>query len=858
MAGERTFLQVPPDSSGKRVRLTHTAEIFYNSLTPSGYSWDIGDRYFTTFSDDAVYSIHVHGAYAITETTGILEVHYAKAAKYENLDPKIGATILDEDGVTPRATVQSFRDVYINSNHILGYDNPEYGVDVDPTGSMNVRFAEGLPQLDAFGKLRTSGKTILGDYIFTSTLTSDFVTTKWGGGSSTSNSNLKCLELYTPSGTSTSVGNNNEIFASHTSNTYHHYFPGSSHLIMLTAAVNDTGQAGVVREFGYYDKSNGYYFRVNEEQTAVAGDNFEFVIRSSADGNLREKRMARDYTKDYLWNAGTTSWDLTATSDEGWNGDPMDGSGDSGGVISLTSDSIYWIDIQWLGAGRIRFGTYVRGQRIVIHSYFHDNNAGLPHAQTGALPLRFAQYNVLNQTVLNPSYLRVWCATVATEADLDLKGIGRGQLETFSSTFDPNNLNDWKGTNDTGKGDRVGVTTTGITGSTTTLTVPDTIIDNGAGPFIRAGYRLHLEAANGGGALQMGTTVLEIVDSTTIVVDKAPASTLTGVESIRFHLHVNEEYNLIGILSPRLQLDGSSQPNRTLYLPQQMEALAYHQNGDPAFVEIEVYVNPVMSGNATVLPLESTDTPAGPFVEIEPDDPGCAVISYKNTGLVNYLGGGYHQLATYFKGSSPARQLAGTAANFQQGAFKLFADNGGNNRCPIARVIQSPTAGIPTVIEINTAVVFANGGPSFSLHREGNPIKFENIPGDIGTDPTVGLNDGLASGGAGKEYYLRMISESHAELYEDAAYSIPADTSAIDNVTGNGGSLTWKPASVPTGGFILSGYGEFLYFAIVAKPVGPSVANGTNTYGSATTPTPDTNNRDITVNFILNWNEVQQ
>jgi hypothetical protein len=48
----------------------------------------------------------------------------------------------------------------------MGYDNPEYGLDVDITGSANVRFSEGLPQLDAWGKLRVSGATHIGDYVF--------------------------------------------------------------------------------------------------------------------------------------------------------------------------------------------------------------------------------------------------------------------------------------------------------------------------------------------------------------------------------------------------------------------------------------------------------------------------------------------------------------------------------------------------------------------------------------------------------------------------------------------------------------------------------------------------------------------
>lgn len=99
-------------------------------------------------------------------------------------------------------------------------------------------------------------------------LSGDFARTQYGGGTVTHDTTFNGLLLTTPSGTSTEVGNNREKKAQYTSNTYHHYFPGSSHLIMMTAAVGDTGQAGVVREWGYYDDDNGYYFRVNEEQTS--------------------------------------------------------------------------------------------------------------------------------------------------------------------------------------------------------------------------------------------------------------------------------------------------------------------------------------------------------------------------------------------------------------------------------------------------------------------------------------------------------------------------------------------------------------------------------------------------------------
>lgn len=67
-----------------------------------------------------------------------------------------------------------------------------------------------------------------------------------------------------------------------------------------------------------------------------------------------------------------------------------------------------------------------------------------------------------------------------------------------------------------------------------------------------------------------------------------------------------------------------------------------------------------------------------------------------------------------------------------------------------------------------------------------------------------------------------MIGLDKAELYTDATFQTPWDTSGLDNST-NSNSLTWpgNTGSVATGGFILSGYGPYNYFAVVAKTQGP-------------------------------------
>jgi hypothetical protein len=167
--------------------MVHTAEIDYsgkttlNPPTSADHDWIIGAMYTIDGFDGS--TVHVHGVYTNGDT-GILAVHYNKGAKYRNSEPIVGATIRDSDG-NAIATVSDFYDVYVPAQNIMGFDNPEYGLDVDITGSANMRFAEGLPQLDAWGKLRTSGATHIGDYVFgqKEILDNNFSPTQLSGGS---------------------------------------------------------------------------------------------------------------------------------------------------------------------------------------------------------------------------------------------------------------------------------------------------------------------------------------------------------------------------------------------------------------------------------------------------------------------------------------------------------------------------------------------------------------------------------------------------------------------------------------------------------------------------------------------------
>lgn len=847
MAGERSYIRVPPDSTGKKIRHEPFHRVGYNNRV-GNHIWQIGKTYEIGGYSGTVFT-------GPDSNAGYLGFKMNSSADFQNTDLTAGMVIVYKG--TTVAAVTSDELIHIPYAQISGGDNPNHTVNVDSTGSLNFRFAEGRPQLDAFGKLRTSGASILGDYTFASNYLPDqFATVVDGraqGARVTHNDNLHAAVLVTgvegQTYTATANSGRNSVRAQMTSHTYHHYFPGLSQQAIMTVALSDEGKAGVMREWGYFDGEyddditnpastyelvggNGYFFRVN------GTNGLEFVIRSSATGAVTERIMRRNQT------IITSNGVVQSTSVEGWNGDPVDGTGDSGKSFSLVDDNIYWLDVQWLGAGRVRFGTYHQGQRITVHEYYHDSNGGVPTSQTGSLPIRYCQHHMKNVTVTGASSMSMWCAAVYTEADIDTSILGSGRTEYFKAVIDPRNMNDVQGLNDTTMGDRKITTKTGITSSSTTLTVPNLT-------GIKPGWIV--KVASGTGVMQDETRVSGIINSTTIQVDKVPTTAIISSDNITFEMPVNDEYYLIGILAPQTKLKGVNHPNRTLHLPRSVRAYAYWQNGDPVEMSVQVYVNPVISGHNRVSNLFDTAEAAAlgvapVFTPVESNDPANSVMAYGKQGInsVNlFRDSGIHSLVTYTGGYTGQEDLTGAFTSLQS-AFKNLADNGGNNRCPILKVFQSPSTGKATVVQINTPPT----GIGYSLHREGNAIQFEQIPGLIGTNSTLGLNRDTATSPI---FYLRMIDNDKAELYLDKNFQTPWDTSTLDN-SSNGGSLTWpgNTGSVATGGFILSGYGPEVYFCVFAKPQGSSKGD------SAFYKSPNGEKGKIEVNFAIYWNEIRQ
>ena len=403
MAGERNYLRIPPDSTGKRVRLKHSAQLTYTGKT-SGYQWK-PDNYYDLVTSG--WEIHVHEIHETNATSGYIDISYDSDAEFNNLAPATGEGIRDQVTNAIIATVGTVTDVFNNTTNIVGFENPTNGLDIDNTGSANIRFAEGNPQLDAFGKLRVSGATLLGEYIFSSgTLSTQFSSILRNGGTVTWDNNSRALVL-----TNTTA---NDSHTSHTSNTYHHYFPGSSQLFIGTFAMGDNGKPGLMREWGMFDDKNGFYFMQDEGVLGVG-------IRSNASGSIVNIFIPQ----------------------EDWNIDKADGTGKSQMVLDVTKDNIYWIDVQWLGAGRVRYGTYYDGQRVVLHEYYHGNKFSVPVTAMGSLPVCVHQMNMT--ATGSTSEMRAWCMAMWTESNLDVRTTASTALYSFSKTISVNDTYQYMG-----------------------------------------------------------------------------------------------------------------------------------------------------------------------------------------------------------------------------------------------------------------------------------------------------------------------------------------------------------------------------------------------------------------------------
>jgi len=374
---ERTFSRILPESTGDRIGFLHTWDIEYKDKTGA---FVVGKTIVdgTSGLQGIILKDTVDNGIS---TSGVVSVRLLPG--FESASSTVDSD-LNVDG-SPQATTVAGYCVYIGRNSLVGFNNPTYGQSIDVEGQASVRFAEGSPQFDAFGKMQVSQATTIGEHIFEYDIhQAHFTDITTGSGTLVHQPDHSGLLL---SCTTTSGDKIERI-----SNRYYKYQAGKSQLIEITAACGDEGKVNVTREWGYGDDSDGVFFLLEDLV-------FNVELVSSVTGSVVTTKIPQ----------------------ASWNGDVLDGTGTStnlsGHLLDLSKDNIYWIDLQWLGAGRVRFGVVIDGKRIVCHSIYNANSNNLPYMRTGSLPLHIHQENT--GTAASTSEFRVWCMVVKTEGSYE-------------------------------------------------------------------------------------------------------------------------------------------------------------------------------------------------------------------------------------------------------------------------------------------------------------------------------------------------------------------------------------------------------------------------------------------------------
>ena len=170
------------------------------------------------------------------------------------------------------------------------------------------------------------------------------------------------------------------------------YHPGKSQLVYMTGVLG-AGGAGIIQEIGMLDDENGIFFRDDEGTVNV-------VVRSNVTGSVVEEVVAQS----------------------AWNLDVMDGTGPSGITVDWSKVQIFFLDYEWLSAGRVRIGLRINGLEIIVHEFDHANVIATAFMSTPNLPLR---YSIENDGTGAASTLDHICSTVISEGGVADLGITR-------------------------------------------------------------------------------------------------------------------------------------------------------------------------------------------------------------------------------------------------------------------------------------------------------------------------------------------------------------------------------------------------------------------------------------------------
>jgi hypothetical protein len=234
-------------------------------------------------------------------------------------------------------------------------------------------------QIDAFGRLRVSEAVNLFDSKQCVHNDSGVWDTQLLSGTSTFNPNTASTSLVV-SGTS-------GAFAIRQTYQRMNYTPAKSLLIHITAT-DMNPQTDVIKRIGYF----------NSDFNTPYDSNLDGIYWQ-ASGSTFSAHVA---------NLGV----IENAQQSNWNIDPLDGSGPSGkNVTDWSLNQIYFMDLEWLGVGSVRFGVILDGTPYYVHEFKHANVTKGVYMSSPNHSIRYGIRSIGGAGTLNHI-----CSSVASEA----------------------------------------------------------------------------------------------------------------------------------------------------------------------------------------------------------------------------------------------------------------------------------------------------------------------------------------------------------------------------------------------------------------------------------------------------------
>lgn len=379
------YIQLPPDSTGKksgaagRLIIDFTGEASPNILL-------VND------------TITGQTSGATGKIVGISRVGFAdgEGQLFLEVDTLTDTFQVSENlviGPTTYASVKAdstLDELYYQKSSIIDRDSPNRSLNINERGAANVTFTEGQPSLSSFGGLIVDEPTSVRQYVYSYDGLDTSFHTESGGNGSTNYIPDERAVTFTTGGTASGD------FCRRTSHFYHTYQPGTMMRVIQSMVVGDTGKDDVIRRWGIYDENDGLFWELN-------GSDLYVVQRSSTTGTpVDTKVLQSDFNSDKL--DGTVRFD-----------------------VDVSKANLYWMDLQWLGVGVVRFGVYESdGSKTIAHTFRNPNSNVTSYMRQGTLPIRFEIEN--ENTAASSSDLKNICSVVQNV------GKTKNQLESNSAS----------------------------------------------------------------------------------------------------------------------------------------------------------------------------------------------------------------------------------------------------------------------------------------------------------------------------------------------------------------------------------------------------------------------------------------